>query len=143
MKRSLVGLVALALVLIVTDHCAAVPAREAGRRTHCANQLTTMALFLESGVAAGAIEGVGAGELASLRLNALHEMIALAGDLTDEGHYGLAELLLWAALLRCDGNPRPPDFVTGPGVPELAAQLRALLRDLESLRESPDSDDEP
>jgi hypothetical protein len=60
------------------------------------------------------------------RRNALRNMLEAAGDLIQQGRIADACRLLQDALDRTDGDPRPPDFVTGPAGSELAERIRAL-----------------
>jgi hypothetical protein len=86
--------------------------------------------FIDESVEAGTLEGSGAGNSADRRLNALINMIEAAGDLIEQGRYEEACDQLWAAYRRCDGDPRPPDFVEGEAREQLAAMILALIESL-------------
>lgn len=57
-------------------------------------------------------------------------MIEAAGDLIAEGDTegGCRQLL--DAYMRCNGAPKPPDFITGESADDLAAQIQALMTSL-------------
>ena len=86
--------------------------------------------FIDESVEAGTLEGSGAGSSADKRLNALINMIEAVGDLIEQGRYEEACDQLWAAYRRCDGDPRPPDFVEGEAREQLAAMILALIESL-------------
>jgi hypothetical protein len=76
------------------------------------------------------MSGNGPGNSAGGRLNALTNMIADAGLLIADDLIEQACEQLSAAYGKCDGESRPPDFVTGPAVAELAAMIQDLMADL-------------
>lgn len=57
-------------------------------------------------------------------------VIALAGTLIREARIAEASQQLLDAYSRSDGNPRPPDWVTGAAASELAAMIQNLRADL-------------
>jgi hypothetical protein len=78
-------------------------------------------------VESGDLYGDGPGNSARGRLKALRNMIESAGALIDEGELELACVQLMDAYDRCDGDPRPPDFVSGPAADDLNDLLYLLL----------------
>ncbi len=82
--------------------------------------------FIDDSLSTGTLWGDGPGSSAAGRLKALINMIEAASDLIDEGEYEQAEEQLWVVYDRCDGLPRPPDFVGGPA----ALDLNNLILDL-------------
>lgn len=82
--------------------------------------------FFDASVADGTLGGNGPGRSGPGRLRALRNMIEAAGDLMAEGLIAEACSQLQDALDRADGDPRPPDFVTG----EAAEALAILIQDL-------------
>jgi PKD repeat protein len=91
--------------------------------------------FLNDAVADGAITGEGSGNSAEKRINALGNMLDAVGDLILAGEYELAYNQLESIYRKIDGQSNPPDFVSGPGVAELAQQVEALLDALASVLE--------
>jgi hypothetical protein len=71
-------------------------------------------------VDAGTLTGAGPGHSAAGRLGALRNMLVEAGNLFEAGDLAGACTQLWDAYLRTDGDPRPPDFVSGPSASLLA-----------------------
>jgi len=53
-------------------------------------------------------------------------MLKAAGDQIEQGKTAEACQQLLDALNRTDGNPRPPDFVTGSAAPDLVRLIQAL-----------------
>jgi hypothetical protein len=86
-------------------------------------QIAAILSFFDAAVEAGSLEGDGPGGSAENRLNALQNMIEACGDLIEDELYEEACGQLAAALKKCDGQPNPPDFVTGPA----ALVLRDML----------------
>jgi probable HAF family extracellular repeat protein len=64
------------------------------------------------------------------RQNAFENMLRTAGDLVDAGDLAGACGQLHAALVRVDGQPRPPDFVTGDAADEVAGGIQQLMASL-------------
>lgn len=84
--------------------------------------------FIEDSVNDGDLEGDGPGKSADNRLNALINMIEEAGALIDDGQIAEACDQLQAALKKTDGQPKPPDFVTG----DAALELAEIIQDIRS-----------
>jgi len=59
-------------------------------------------------------------------LHALQTMLEASGDLIAAGAYDEACAQLGAALKKCDGQPSPPDFVTGEAAPEVKSMIEEL-----------------
>ena len=85
--------------------------------------------FFDESVADGAL-GNGRGNSANGRLNALRNMLEMAGDLIDIGDIEGACGQLNAASRKCDGDSPPPDFVTGEAVSELYDMILELMAEL-------------
>lgn len=94
------------------------------------DQIAAILDFYDASVGDGTLAGDGPGNSASGRLKALRNMIEAAGDFIEEGQIAEACQQLLDALRRTDGEPRPPDFVTGPAATELACQIQALRSSL-------------
>lgn len=86
--------------------------------------------FIDMSVDAGTLEGTGNGNSPEHRLNALINMIEAAGDLIEAGEIDAACGQLMAAYKKCDGQPRPPDFVAGEALEELAQMILDLMASL-------------
>jgi hypothetical protein len=86
--------------------------------------------FFDASVAAGTLYGDGPGNSADGRRNALRNQIEAAGDLIDDGAIQEACQQLLDAYQRCDGLPRPPEFVAGPAAPTLAQMILDLMGEL-------------
>jgi hypothetical protein len=86
--------------------------------------------FFDQSVAAGTLYGDGPGDSADGRRNALRNQIEAAGDLIDDGALEQACQQLLNAYERCDGLPRPPEFVAGPAAATLAGMILSLMADL-------------
>lgn len=86
--------------------------------------------FFDESVADVTLFGIGPGRSANGRLNALRNMLEMAGDLINipdiEGACGQ----LKAALKKCDGERKPPDFVAGPAASELYTMITELMAEL-------------
>jgi beta propeller repeat protein len=93
-------------------------------------QLAGILTFFDESVADGTLAGSGPGNSAKGRLGALRNMLEAAGDLIDEGRIDEATQQLQAAYLHVDGQPRPPDVVTGPAATELAIMIQQLISSL-------------
>jgi sugar lactone lactonase YvrE len=83
-------------------------------------------IFFDSAVGNGSLEGDGPGRSAGGRLNALRNMIEAVGDLVDDGLIVEACQQLLDVYKRCDGNPRPPEFITGDAAQVLAGMTQGL-----------------
>ena len=93
-------------------------------------QIAEILQLFDESVDAGTLVGDGPGHSGEGRLKALRNMLRAAADLINAGNTAGACQQLRDAYLRTDGNPRPPDFVTGLAALELAArilELRATL----------------
>ena len=86
--------------------------------------------FFDESVTQGRLEGEGPGKSAGKRLNALRNMIETAGDLIEEGLLADACEQLQAAYKKTDGEPKPPDFVTGDAASELAILIQDLMTNI-------------
>lgn len=84
-------------------------------------------VFFDASVASGALSGSGPGNSAPGRLNALRNMLATAERLSANADTRGAIEQLEVALLRADGAPQPPDFVTGTAALTLADEIRELI----------------
>jgi len=84
--------------------------------------------FFDQSDADGSLVGNGPGNSADGRKKALRNKIKAAGDIIEDG--GDACEQLWDSFQRCDGLPRPPDFVTGPATQTLAEMILALMGEL-------------
>ena len=93
-------------------------------------QIANILEFFDQSIKAGTLEGDGPGASGGGRLKALRNMIETVGDLINEGRIDEACEQLWDVYRRSDGNPRPPDFVTGEAASELASQILTLLESL-------------
>jgi N-acetylneuraminic acid mutarotase len=102
--------------------------------TYESNPIQEILDFIEESVADGTLAGSGPGKSAQGRLGALINMIETAGDLIEANDPNLLEDTcgqLHAALAKTDGQDPPPDFVTGPAAPQLAAMIEELMDSLE------------
>jgi YVTN family beta-propeller protein len=93
-------------------------------------QVASILTFLDSAVDSGNLAGVGSGNSATHRLNALSNMVETAGDLIKRGLNAEAIAQLQAALQKVDGQPKPPDFAEGAARQELADRIQALISTL-------------
>jgi hypothetical protein len=84
--------------------------------------------FFDQSVADGSLVGNGLGNSADGRRKALRNKVKAAGDIIQDG--GEACEQLWDAFQRCDGLPRPPEFVAGSAAPVLAEMILALMGEL-------------
>ncbi len=89
--------------------------------------------FIQKSVADGTLAPVKEGKAGQGQLGALINMIEAAGNLIDANDPNLLEDIcgqLHAALGKTDGQDTPPDFVTGPAAPQLAAMIEELMDSL-------------
>jgi hypothetical protein len=93
-------------------------------------QIAAVLAFIELSVDEGLLAGDGPGSSAANRLNALVNMIEAAGDLIEDGLYDEACGQLAAAAKKCDGQPNPPDFVTGEAAPAMCFLIELLRETL-------------
>ena len=94
-----------------------------------APQATLTELF-ESLVEAGDLTGDGKGKSAPNRLNAMGNKVAAIDAFIEQGDIEQACEDLASALLKTDGEKRPPDFVKGSGTATLAAAIEQTQTDL-------------
>jgi len=93
-------------------------------------QIANILAFFDTSVDDGILLGDGPGNSAEKRLNALRNMIEAAGDLIENELFEEACQQLLDAYRRMDGQPKPPDFVTGEAVTELATMIQELMTTL-------------
>ena len=93
-------------------------------------QIASILDFIELSVDEGTLIGIGNGNSAGNRLNALINTIEAAGDLIEAGDLDDACGQLMAAYKKCDGEYRPPDFVAGSAAADLASMLLDLMASL-------------
>lgn len=93
-------------------------------------QIEEILEFVDDSADAGDIEGVGPGASADKRLNALINMIQMAGYLIEDGFYEEAYQQLEDAYKKCDGQSPPPDFVEGDATGELVYMILSLMESL-------------
>jgi beta propeller repeat protein len=93
-------------------------------------QIALILIFFDESEADGTLSGNGPGGSAQGRMGALRNMIEATGDLIEMGSIVEACEQLQDILKRTDGNPRPPDFVTGVAALELTAQIQTLIDSL-------------
>jgi hypothetical protein len=86
--------------------------------------------FFDEVVTNGTLFGDGPGKSADGRLNALRNQIEAAGDLIDAGNLVEGCQQLMDAYNRCDGLPKPPEFVAGESAATLAEMILQLMADL-------------
>jgi hypothetical protein len=94
-------------------------------------QIAEILDFFDESVANGDLVGKGAAWSPESRLNTLRWMLQAASDFIDHGFYQAARVWLWFAYRRCDGQPMPADYVTGPAIGELAAMIQHVMDSLE------------
>jgi hypothetical protein len=84
-----------------------------------AEQIAVTLEFIAETAAAGTLQGTGPAGAADAHLLALLNQIKAASDLAAAGKLKQACQQLENVLQRTDGDPQPPDFVTGPAAEEL------------------------
>jgi parallel beta-helix repeat protein len=89
-------------------------------------QIAAILSFIDASVEAGTLTGDGPGNSAQNRLDAMQNMIEASGDLIEDELYEEACGQLADALKKCDGQPKPPDFVTGPAAPAIRSMIEVL-----------------
>lgn len=94
-------------------------------------QIEQILEFFDISVADGTLVGVGPGNSASNRLNALRNMLKATSDLIVVEYFEDAYEQLVDVLKKCDGQVPPPDFVSGEAKEELANKILELMEDLE------------
>ena len=87
--------------------------------------------FFDDSVADGSLIGVGQNPwFAKLRLYLMREMLVIAKELIEQEKTDWANFILCRAVLRCDSDNRPPDFVKGEAVYELNDMILDLMENL-------------
>jgi hypothetical protein len=92
--------------------------------------ITDILAFFDQSVADGTLYGNGPGKSDNGRKKAMRNKLKAAGDLIDGGYIDQACEQLLDAYQRCDGLPRPPEFVAGPARSTLAQMILNLMGDL-------------
>lgn len=82
--------------------------------------------YIDDVVESGDLIGVGKGNSANGKLGALIHMLERAYDLINGGDLEDARIQLEDAYKKCDGNPKPPDFVAGSVAEELANMIMVI-----------------
>jgi hypothetical protein len=103
---------------------------DAGSAGKCKVAVPVILNFFDESVADGSLVGEGPGKSAENRLNALRNMLEAAGDLINAGTYEEACGQVMAVYEKIDGDPKPPDFVSGPAAVELAIMILELMNTL-------------
>jgi len=101
-----------------------------GRGVSHVEQLQDLISLFDLAVAEGQLEGVGRGNSAEGRRDALRDMLEEALRSRESGFVEQSCGQLRAALLHADGAPKPPDFVAGEAAETLAAEIRHLRENL-------------
>ena len=86
--------------------------------------------LVDESVEDGTLTGEGPGNSGDNRLNALINMLEEAQSLIDAGLYEESCDQLWSIYKKCDGESRPPDFVTGEAAEVLADMILLMMDDL-------------
>ena len=105
-----------------------VPLAGAGIALEPEEQFSDILAFFDQGVADGTLEADGPAG----RLGAFRSMLEAAGKKLGSGDSSGAIASLTQAYRRVDGEPQPPDFVTGTAATELAAWILELIAMLDS-----------
>lgn len=95
--------------------------------------INSVLTFFDQSVANGLIAGEGPGKSADNRLNAFRNMLETAADLINVGDYEGACQQLASCYKKCDGMPKPPDFLSGDSdtLNELSSMITELMESLE------------
>ena len=93
-------------------------------------QIANILAFFDTSVDDGSLVGDGPGNSAEKRLNALRNMVEAAGSLIDDELSEEACQQLLDVYRRMDRQLKPPDFVTGEAVTELATMIQDLMTTL-------------
>ena len=107
-----------------------VKGRQIGEGIKPTNEIEEILDFVDESVEYGTLTGDGPGNSGDNRLNALINMLEEAQSLIEAGLYEEACDQLWAAYRKCDGDPRPPDFVTGDAADDLAGMILVVMDEL-------------
>ena len=87
--------------------------------------------FFDNSVNKGTLTGVGPTPTSAKgKREALSNMLKLAEYFIDNGLVSEACQQLKDAYLKTDGNPKPRDFVSGPGASKLASMIQDLMANL-------------
>ena len=86
--------------------------------------------FFNRSISDGNLVGSGPGKSAENRLNALNNMLLSVQDFIESGDYKGACKQILDAVMKCDGDEIPPDFVTGDAAPEFLERLQDLQAEL-------------
>ncbi len=89
--------------------------------------------FFRECIENGTLSGSGPGN-SWHRMKALRNMLKSASRLIKDGLIAEACQQLRVAYKRCDGKPKPPDFVEGEAAPQLAAMIQAYRASLGCLQ---------
>lgn len=89
-------------------------------------QVEAVTDYIRDSVAAGELTGVGSGNSANQKVQALINMIEAAGDLLEAGQMVEGCQQLADLYLKVDGATPPPDFVTGEAREGLANAIQGL-----------------
>jgi uncharacterized repeat protein (TIGR02543 family) len=87
-------------------------------------------IFIKEAVDEGTLTGSGPGNSASGRLGAFINMMEAVENLIQKGKTGEALQKLEDIYAKMDGEPRPPDFISGPAVIERTEQIQRLMASL-------------
>jgi streptogramin lyase len=94
-------------------------------------QMAAIIDFFDSSVSAGTLTGLGPTPTSAKgHLGALRNMLVAASNMIDSGKILDACQQLSDAYQKTDGNPSPPDFVSGPAAAQLASQIQSLMASL-------------
>jgi DNA-binding beta-propeller fold protein YncE len=85
--------------------------------------IQTILSFFDECIENGTLMGSGPGK-SWHRMKALRNMLRAAGELVEDGFMAEACQQLLDAYKRCDGQPKPPDFVEGYAAPQLAEMIQ-------------------
>ncbi|MDP2895090.1 MAG: choice-of-anchor D domain-containing protein [bacterium] len=86
--------------------------------------------FFDESVENGTLQGMARGRAGRMQLAAMKNTLRVAQFFIKRGWDDWAWFVLMTAYVRCDGERRPPDFVTGEACPELAEMIFALMDSL-------------
>jgi hypothetical protein len=93
-------------------------------------RIDNILIFFDTSVNSEDLFGVGPGASDGGRLKALRNMLEQAKYFIDNGLISEACQQLLDAYKKLDGKPKPPDFVAGPAVSQLAIMIRDLMAHL-------------
>lgn len=93
-------------------------------------QLTNTLEFIESSVADGTLQGTGPAGAGNAHVQALMNQIKAASDQAAKGNVRSACSQLQNVLRLTDGNPTPPDFVSGLAAAELKLLIELTMASL-------------